>query len=132
MQMNAHTKTYNAYDIVKVQFPFADKDKYKKRPALVISPSKLLGAPIGISLVTMITSVDPEKEPWGSDILIEDLGPTNLKHSSFIRFKIFSLDHTRIEDRIGYLGEKDIKSVKEKLAELFSFQILEMVTEAHI
>ena len=117
--MSVHIKTYNAYDIVKVQFPFTDKDQYKKRPALVLSPSKLLGAPMGTSLVTMITSVDPEKEPWKSDILIEDLRPTNLKHASFIRFKLFTLDHSRIECRIGHLGKEDIKSVREKLMELF-------------
>jgi mRNA interferase MazF len=58
IQMSEHTKIYNAYDIVKVQFPFADKDEYKKRPALVISSSKLLEAPMGTSLVAMITSVD--------------------------------------------------------------------------
>ena len=60
---------HDAFDIVVVPFPYADRLAERRRPALVISNRKL--APLGLIWVAMITSAD--NAPWASDVTIDDL-----------------------------------------------------------
>ncbi len=114
---NVLTKTYEVYEIVKVPFPFSDKKASKKRPALIISSARHFNATIGMSIMAMITS-KKGKELWPNDIVIKNLKSTNLLVESIIRFKLFTLDHELIIDRLGVLHSDDRKAVQERLKEI--------------
>jgi len=118
MKTSKLTRTYDIYEIVKVPFPFTDVKSTKVRPALILSSAKHFNAKIGLSVMAMITSVKPNQDLWPADIVIEDLQLAGLNIPSFIRFKIFTLDHRLILDRLGKLSEVDQNSVRKKLKEI--------------
>jgi len=119
MKMKKPTKTYDQYEIVKVPFPFTDTKTTKVRPALILSSAKYFNAKIGLSIMAMITSVKNDQPLWPTDILIENFQSAGLPVPSIIRFKLFTLDHRLILDRLGYLQGKDLKHVHNKLKEIF-------------
>lgn len=113
--MTKPTKTYNLYEVVKVPFPFTDLNATKVRPALILSSAKFFNAKIGMSIMTMITSLKGNQILWPTDIVIENLQSTGLPVPSIIRFKLFTLDHRLILGHLGHLQGKDLQSVQEKL-----------------
>jgi mRNA interferase MazF len=103
---------FDAFDIVVVPFPYADRLAEKRRPALVISNRRL--APFGLIWVAMITSAD--NAPWSCDVTINDLARTGLPAPSVIRTaKIACIEPTRIERRAGRLDKATAKAVAQKL-----------------
>ncbi|MBS0607572.1 MAG: type II toxin-antitoxin system PemK/MazF family toxin [Verrucomicrobia bacterium] len=118
--MSKLTKTYDIYEVVKVPFPFTDVKAAKIRPALILSTAKHFNARIGLSILAMITSIKAEQELWPADIVIQDLASTNLPAPSIIRFKLFTLDHRLIINRLGILAPIDRKSVQSMLKEVLS------------
>ncbi|MBI5274547.1 MAG: type II toxin-antitoxin system PemK/MazF family toxin [Chlamydiales bacterium] len=116
--MNKPTKTYDRYEVVKVPFPFTDVKQSKIRPALILSSAKYFNEKIGLSIMTMITSIKPFQDPWPADIVIENLSLSGLPSPSLIRFKLFTLDHRLILGRLGYLSECDQHKVQQKLTEI--------------
>ncbi len=117
--MSTLTKTYDQYEVVKIPFPFADIETTKVRPALILSSAKQFNAKIGVSVMAMITSKKVKQDPWPGDIAIEDLQSTGLPYPSIIRFKLFTLDHRLILERLGKLTERDIERIQKKLKEIF-------------
>jgi mRNA interferase MazF len=105
---------YNKYDIIKVPFPFTDKDSNKKRPALIISSEKYQ-ANFKHVILCMITSA--KHSEWIDDIIIEELAFTGLSVPSKIRFKIFSLDEKLIIGKLGELHVQDITILNTKIIE---------------
>lgn len=108
--------TYDAFDVVRVPFPFTDKDAVKRRPALVLSREAVFNAPAGHSIMAMITS--SEQTSWPLDCPIEDLTAAGLPASSKVRFKLFTLDHRLVLNRLGHLSDKDRMSVRDALGRL--------------
>jgi mRNA-degrading endonuclease toxin of MazEF toxin-antitoxin module len=109
------TKTldrFDAFDIVVVPFPYADRLAEKRRPALVISNRKL--APFGLIWVTMITSAD--NASWSCDVTIANLARAGLPAPSVVRTaKIACIEPARIERRAGRLDKATAKAVAQKL-----------------
>ena len=118
--MNKLTKTYDLYEIVKVPFPFTDTKTTKVRPALIISSAKHFNAKIGLSVMTMITSVKSNQDLWPTDIVVKNLEFAGLPVPSVIRFKMFTLDHRLILGCLGKLSEEDRRHVQQKLKEILS------------
>ena len=108
--------TYNTYDIVSVPFPFTDRIRTKKRPALVISKLDYQ-CKTGHLILLMITTAG--HSVWYSDIQINDLNSAGLNHASVIRFKVFSLDERLIIRKIGNLSETDKEKVRNNLVNTF-------------
>jgi mRNA interferase MazF len=54
--MMRHSVIYNQFDIVKVPFPFTDKQTTKTRPALVLSSHEAFNEKVGHSVIAMFTS----------------------------------------------------------------------------
>ncbi|MBI5129501.1 MAG: type II toxin-antitoxin system PemK/MazF family toxin [Rhodopseudomonas palustris] len=103
---------YDAFDVVVVPFPYADRLAEKRRPALVISSQKL--APFGVIWVAMITSA--ENAPWSCDVAISELDRAGLPAPSVIRTaKIACLEPARIERRAGHLDKLTARKVAQKL-----------------
>ena len=105
---------YNKYDIVKVPFPFTDKNSTKKRPALIISSEKYQ-INFKHAILCMITSA--KHSEWVDDIVIQKLSSTGLSVPSKIRFKIFSLDEKIIVGKLGNLNNQDITTLNTKIKE---------------
>ena len=103
---------FDAFDIVVVPFPYADRLAEKRRPALVISNRRL--APFGLIWVVMITSAD--NAPWSCDVTINDLARAGLPAPSVVRTaKIACIEPARIERRAGRLDKATAKAVAQKL-----------------
>src|ERR1700683_5042446 len=103
---------YDAFDVVVVPFPYADRLAEKRRPALVVSNRKL--AAHGVVWVAMITSAG--NESWPSDIVIADLDRAGLPAPSVVRpAKIACIDPDRIERRIGTLHKAAARMVGQRL-----------------
>ncbi len=103
---------FDAFDIVVVPFPYADRLAEKRRPALVISNRRL--TPFGLIWVAMITSAD--NAPWSSDVTITDLARAGLPAPSVVRIaKIACIEPARIERRAGRLDKSTAKAVTQKI-----------------
>ncbi len=64
--------TFERYTVVRVPFPFTDRDGTKNRPALVLSDSARFNIPAGHSVMVMITSQGNAPWPHGPAYLAED------------------------------------------------------------
>jgi mRNA interferase MazF len=103
---------FDAFDIVVVPFPYADRLAEKRRPALVISNRKL--APFGLIWVAMITSA--ANEPWSCDVAIANLARAGLPAPSVVRTaKIACIEPARLERSAGRLDKAAAKAVAQKL-----------------
>jgi mRNA interferase MazF len=103
---------FDAFDIVVVPFPYADRLAEKRRPALVISNRKL--KPFGLIWVAMITSAD--NAPWSCDVAIADLARAGLPAPSVVRpAKIACIEPARIERRAGKLDKATAKAVAQRM-----------------
>jgi mRNA interferase MazF len=111
----AVTKTserFDAFDVVVVPIPYADRLAEKRRPALVISNRRL--APFGLIWVAMITSAD--NAPWSCDVPIANLARAGLPAPSVVRAaKIACIEPARIERRAGRLDRATARAVAQKL-----------------
>jgi mRNA interferase MazF len=103
---------FAAFDIVVVPFPYADRLAEKRRPALVVSGSKL--APYGLVWVAMITSA--ENERWPSDVAIAEIDRAGLPAPSIVRpAKIACIEAARIKRRAGRLDKVSARVVAQRL-----------------
>ena len=97
--------TFERFDIVRVPFPFTDRQADKIRPALIVSDRAAFNRSAGHSVMAMITSAT--HAPWPLDVPIGDLGSAGLPAPSIVRFKLFTLDHRLVRGKLGRLAEKD-------------------------
>ncbi len=109
--------SYERFTVVRVPFPFTDRNAGKNRPALVLSAAARFNAPSGHSLMAMITSA--ENAPWPLDCPISDLATAGLPAPSVVRFKLFTLDHRLVRGALGALAPGDASAVEAALAKLF-------------
>jgi mRNA interferase MazF len=109
--------TYSRYDIVKVPFPFTDRQASKNRPALILSDGKTFNSRISQCVMAMITSV--KHANWPLDTRIGHLPGTGLPAPSVIRLKLFTLDNRLILAKLGQLDPVDQDTVKQQLKILF-------------
>lgn len=107
---------FERYAVVRVPFPFSDRDTAKNRPAVVISDPAAFNAPAGHSVMAMITS--QANAPWPLDCAISDLAAAGLPVASKVRFKLFTLDNRLVRGRLGKLSAADVAVVRAGLASL--------------
>lgn len=109
--------TFERMAVVRVPFPFTDRDATKNRPALVLSDLAAFNLPAGHSVMAMITS--EANAPWPLDCGITDLAAAGLPAPSKVRFKLFTLDHRLVRGQLGALSDRDAKAVRSALGQLF-------------
>ena len=107
---------FDRYAVVRVPFPFTDRDSSKNRPAVVLSDPLAFNTPGGHSVMAMITS--QANTPWPLDCLLGDLAVAGLPAPSMVRFKLFTLDHRLVRGEIGKLSPADVALVRAGLAKL--------------
>ena len=105
------------WDIVRVDFPYADAARTRRRPALVIA-TPAAGDGIAILWVLMITSA--ARGPWPSDVPVSDLPLGGLSRACVVRAgKIATLD-AMLASRIGALAHADRETVAIRVREVLS------------
>lgn len=109
--------SFDRFVVVRVPFPFTDRDVVKHRPALVLSAAAFT-VPAGHSVMAMITSAG--NAPWPLDCAIDDLVAAGLPAPSKVRFKLFTLDHRLVRGELGRLGPSDEARVRAALDTLFA------------
>ncbi|MGL1832058.1 type II toxin-antitoxin system PemK/MazF family toxin [Rhodocyclaceae bacterium SMB388] len=109
--------TYERFAVVRVPFPFTDRNATKNRPALVLSDADAFNTAAGHSVMAMITS--ESNPPWPLDCPIMDLAAAGLPAASKLRFKLFTLDHRLVRGKLGNLSPVDAASVRASLSRLF-------------
>lgn len=107
---------FDRFAVVVVPFPFAERERAKRRPALVLSSRESFGAVIGHSVMAMITSA--RHAPWPLDVAVRDGEAAGLRAASVVRMKLFTLDHRLVLRVIGRLGDTDRDRVAEALERL--------------
>lgn len=107
--------TFDVLDVAVTQFPFADRNAEKKRPALILS-SRDFGAASGVALVAMITT--GRASQWPLDVPVSDLDAAGLKHGCVVRMKLATVDVRRIDRTVGSLAESDRTTVSRSLSRL--------------
>ena len=107
---------FDRYAVVRVPFPFTDRDSSKNRPAVVLSDPLAFNTPAGHSVMAMITSQANAR--WPLDCLLGDLAAAGLPAPSMVRFKLFTLDHRLVRGEIGKLSPTDVALVRAGLAKL--------------
>jgi mRNA interferase MazF len=109
---NSDRPRFAAFDVVVVPFPYADRLAEKRRPALVISGTRL--APYALVWVAMITSA--ANDAWPSDVAIDDLARAGLPAPSVVRpAKIACIEASHIERRAGRLDKSTARMVLQRL-----------------
>jgi mRNA interferase MazF len=105
------------WDIVSVEFPFADQAAMRRRPALVIATPDI-GQDFGIVWLLMITSARHTR--WPSDVAVTQLPGTGLAHACVVRSAKVATVDARLVTRIGTLAAVDRKAVRDSLAGLMN------------
>lgn len=111
---------YKRFEVVRVPFPFTDKDASKNRPALVLSDEIAFNAPAGHSVMAMITSA--VQTAWPLDCEVRNLHAAGLPAPSKVRFKLFTLDHHLVHGQLGQLDEEDAERVQQALDHLLGLR----------
>lgn len=106
--------SFERFTVVRVPFPFTDRNATKNRPALVLSDAAAFNTPAGHSVMAMITSQG--NAPWPLDCPIADLGAAGLPAPSLVRFKLFTLDDRLVRGELGKLSEADAFVVRGALS----------------
>ena len=108
---------FEAWDVVKVPFPYTDRPVRQRRPALVVAAGEI-EAVHGLLWLVMITSA--ENRGWPGDVGISDLRVAGLPAPSIVRpAKIATVD-ARDAQRLGALPGADRKAVAAGLRAILS------------
>ena len=108
--------SFERFDVVRVPFPFTDRQAEKNRPALVMSAGVAFNRRAGHSVMAMITSAG--HAPWPLDVPISDLKAAGLPAPSIVRFKLFTLDHRLVRGKLGKLAARDQANVQKAVRRL--------------
>jgi mRNA interferase MazF len=104
--------SFERFAVVRVPFPFTDRNATKNRPALVLSDAAAFNTPAGHSVMAMITS--QANAPWPLDCPLADLAAAGLPAPSKVRFKLFTLDHRLVRGELGKLAASDAVAVRAR------------------
>ena len=107
--------TYARFSILRVPFPFTDRQSQKHRPALVISDPSFQQSS-GHLLLAMVTSA--AHSAWPLDWPIQTLECTGLKQPCLVRLKLFTLDERLCLNQLGQLSAIDVNGVCQRLEAL--------------
>ena len=99
------------FTLVRVPFPFTERQVIKRRPALVLS-KPAFQEQSGHLLLAMVTSA--RNSQWPTDWQIKDLQAAGLPQPCVVRFKLFTLDQSLLIGSLGALSEADRPGVQSR------------------
>ncbi|WP_186589651.1 type II toxin-antitoxin system PemK/MazF family toxin [Synechococcus sp. MVIR-18-1] len=103
------------FALVRVPFPFTERQAIKRRPALVLS-KPAFQEQSGHLLLAMVTSA--RNSQWPTDWQIKDLQAAGLLQPCVVRFKVFTLDKSLLIGSFGALSEADRRGVQSRWIEV--------------
>ena len=108
--------SFSCGDIVKVPFPYTDRDVRQRRPALVVSATPL-GGDGGLCWVLMITSAEHRR--WPGDVALgRRYGEAGLPAPTLIRTsKVATVEVARMEP-LGRLPDSFLETVRAELDQI--------------
>ena len=110
-------ESFEQGDVIRVPFPYTDKDTRQRRPALVVS-SGSIGEDGALLWVVMITSA--ENRAWPGDVAIPSYARVGLPAASVVRpLKIATIE-TRHAERLGQIAKPTLKSVMRQIQMIVS------------
>jgi mRNA interferase MazF len=113
--VSPHADCASVWDIVQVDFPFADRPEARRRPALVVAVAHVQ-ADFSILWLAMITR--GSRGSWPFDVPVTDLGSGGLLRPCVVRTsKVASVD-SRLASRTGTLAPPDRLAVAATLREV--------------
>ncbi len=104
------------WDVAAVPFPFMERPAVKRRPALVIS-TKEFNQQNDHTVMAMITAA--MMDAWPSDYLLAKPLEAGLKHSCYVRWKVFTLPNNMIVKKIGVLADEDREHLTKQARMIF-------------
>lgn len=112
--------TFDQGDVVLVAFPFTDLTSTKQRPAMVMSARWFNEKPEHDCVLVAITSVIPSRLARDEIRIADgDLKNAGLVKPSIVRVgKLFTLNQTLIQKRLGKLPPGALQPVLHTLAEI--------------
>lgn len=107
--------TYRQGDIVRVPFPYTNRDTTQHRPALVISDGAVAS---GMLLwVLMITST--LNRGWPADVVIDSKADlTGLPAPSMVRTMKIATVESAVAQRIGAISKSELEAVTGELSKI--------------
>jgi mRNA interferase MazF len=99
-------------DVVRVPFPYTDRDMRQHRPALVVSTGGT-GEAGELLWVVMITSA--ENRSWRGDVAIPNHEKAGLPAASVVRPVKIATIETRHAQKIGKLAKPALKTVMRQI-----------------
>ena len=103
---------FAVWDIVRVDHPFVDEARARRRPGLVAAIPDV-HADFGVLWVVMMTSAP--RGSWPLDVPITDLALGGLDHACVVRTSKITVLDARLAVRIGELAEADRVKVRAAL-----------------
>jgi mRNA interferase MazF len=100
---------FEAWDIIKVPFPYTDRPVRQRRPALVVAAAHLQ-AEHGLLWALIITSA--ENRGWRGDVSVSDLRRSGLSAESVVRTAKIATIEAKDAERIGSLPLTDRTAVE--------------------
>jgi len=100
---------FEAWDVIKVPFPYTDRPVRQRRPALVVSANDLQTAH-GLLWVVMVTSA--ENRGWLGDVGVSDLAHAGLPAQSVVRTAKIATIEAKDAERLGSLPLADRLAVE--------------------
>jgi mRNA interferase MazF len=107
--------TFKQGDVVRVPFPYTDRNTRQNRPALVVS-NGAIGENGGLIWVAMITAA--ENRAWQGDCPIIDFAAAGLPIASVVRAAKITTIETQDAQPLGRLSETLVEQVMQTIAGL--------------
>ena len=100
---------FNAWDVIKVPFPYTDRPVRQRRPALVIAANGIQDHG-GLLWVLMITSA--ENRGWPGDVDVSNPSEAGLPAESVVRTAKIATIEAKDAERLGVLPAADRVQVR--------------------
>ena len=107
---------FDAWDVVKVPFPYADRPVRQRRPALVVAANGIQHER-GLLWVLMITSEG--NRPWPGDVRLgEGFAAAGLPAPSMVRTLKIATIEASVADRLGAVSPATLDAVRVEVKKL--------------
>ena len=106
---------FERFAVVRVPFPFSDRQASKRRPAVVLS-EPTFQQDSGHLLLPMVTSA--RQSAWPLDGPIDNLAAAGLGQPCLVRLKLFTLDERLVLGTVGSLSSEDRVGMAANLCSL--------------
>ena len=107
---------FSKYDVIVVKFPFASSKKYKARPAVIIS-SDLYNTESRDTLLIMAISSKLDSS-LNFEYQLRDWNSSGLLKPSIFKSSIATIEKEYVIQKLGTLGELDIKKLNIMIEEI--------------